>query len=668
MTRIPRFISEKAPLLIVLLLILGVWPLLQLSRIRFDNSIDVWLDHQSREYQDYQEFIRDYGSDDWILIAFSIQGVPREKALADLLALSEHFEKMEEGVKAVSIANSTDPAVAVLKPLLLSKDEQTVSILLQLPRAVQQDRSALLDKIEHALASYPSSYTFHLGGPTVLNVELDRSSKHQARLLFTLAVILSVMGLFVVFRSVRYVLVVVIASGFVVLWTLGIAASLGMTLNMITTVLPVLLWVYSLTGSIHVIYQIRLRYNAEEGLLQAILGALQSVLFPYTIAYLTTAVGFLALLTSHMQPVRDLGLFAALGIGISFCGNLVLIPGMLKLMDKKTLRPVVSGQRPSRVLASGISSIRKWKGAIVLTGFFFFFLPSLLLPSMKVESNVLTFFKQESRILKDYTFITNNLAGASTIELDFRGFPLDTWGHASRLAEELKDIPGIQSIVYLAPPHLRMTIVVKPMESMAFNKLVKDIRSRMTALESRKVKARLTGTVVLINQVQETLLYSQIKSFGLAFFIIFIVFIFIFRSFILVTIGIGVNLFPIAVLSCFMAIFRIPLNVATVMIASIAIGIAVDDTVYFLRRFRFEFQQEGDWEGSIQRAYLHLARPMTFTSLVTTLGFLILVLANFKPISFFGLLGGVTLTAAWAGDVILSPALLYLTPSRLRKV
>jgi predicted RND superfamily exporter protein len=668
MTRIPRFISEKAPLLIVLLLILGVWPLLRLSQIRFDNSIDVWLDHHSREYQDYQEFIRDYGSDDWILIALSIQGVPREKALADLLALSEHLEKVEEGMKAVSIANSSDPAVSVLKPFLLSKDEQTAGILLQLPRAAEKDRSILLDKIEHALAPYQSSYTFHLGGPTVLNVELDRSSKHQARLLFTLAVILSVVGLFVVFRSVRVVLVAVTASGFVVLWTLGIAASLGMTMNMITTVLPVLLWVYSLTGGIHVIYQIRLRYNADQALPQAILGALQSILFPYTIAYVTTAVGFLALLTSHMQPVRDLGLFAALGIGISFCGNLVLIPGMLKLTDKKKLKPVVTDERPSQAVTWGVFRIRIWKGAIVLAGLFVFILPSLLLPSMKVESNVLTFFKQGSRILKDYTFITNNLAGASTIELDFRGFPLDTLGYASRLQEELKDIPGIQPMVYLAPPHLRMTIVVKAMESMAFNTLVKDIRSRMTALESRKVKARLTGTVVLINQVQETLLYSQIKSFGLAFFIIFIVFIFIFRSLVLVAIGIGVNLFPIAVLSSFMVIFRIPLNVATVMIASIAIGIAVDDTVYFLRRFRSEFKQAGDWEGAIQRAYLHLARPMTFTSLVTTLGFLILVLANFKPISFFGLLGGITLTAAWAGDVILSPALLYLTPSRFRKV
>jgi predicted RND superfamily exporter protein len=320
------------------------------------------------------------------------------------------------------------------------------------------------------------------------------------------------------------------------------------------------------------------------------------------------------------------------------------------------------------VLDSSISKIRKWKRAIVLTGIFFFILPSLLLPSMKVESNVLTFFKQGSRVLEDYQFITRHLAGASTIELDFQGSFVDCWSYALQLVEKLKDIPDIQPIVYPASPHLRMSIIVKAMESMAFNKLVKNVKSRMDSLASPGVKARLTGEVVLINQVQEKLLYSQIKSFGLAFCLIFIIFIFIFRSLSLVTIGILVNLFPIAILSCFMVIFGIPLNVASVMVASIAIGIAVDDTVYFLRRFRSEVQKEGDWEGSIHRAFLYLGKPMTFTSVVTTLGFLMLILASFKPICFFGLLGGVTLTAAWAGDVILSPALLYLLPPALRKV
>jgi len=668
MTGILRFLSTKAPLLMAILLILGVWPISQLPQIRIDNSIDVWLDHQSKEYQDYLDFKREYGGDEWILIAFSIQGIPQGKVLSDLKALSEQFKEIEEGVNAISIANPTNPVVAVLKPILLSKDEKTASILIQLPPTLRQDRSVLLERIEDRLASYQPPYLFHLGGPTVLNVELDRSSKYQGRFLLTLALILSIIGLYGVFRSVRYVLVAAIASGFVVLWTLGMATALGMSMNMITTVLPVLLWVYTLTGSIHVIYQIQLRWKGEVTLDQAIFGTLHSIGFPYTIAYLTTAIGFLSLLSSHMQPVRDLGLYAGLGIGIGFLGNMVLIPGMLKLLAKKKLKAVIIREQPSKVLHSGISKIRKWKRAIALTGVFFLFLPIFLVSSMKMESNVLTFFKQGSRILKDYQFITDNLAGASTIELDFQGPYGDSWNYALQLMERLKDIPDIHPIVYPAGPHLRMSIIVKAMESMAFNQLVKEIQSRMSTPDSGGVKARLTGTVVLINQVQEKLFYSQIKSFGLAFILIFIIFIFIFRSFSLVTIGILVNLFPIAILLCFMVIFRLPLNVATVMIASIAIGIAVDDTVYFLRRFRFEFLKEGDWEGSIQRAFLYLGKPMSFTSMVTTIGFFILALANFKPICFFGLLGGVTLTAAWVGDVILSPALLYLLPPFLRKV
>jgi predicted RND superfamily exporter protein len=285
-----------------------------------------------------------------------------------------------------------------------------------------------------------------------------------------------------------------------------------------------------------------------------------------------------------------------------------------------------------------------------------------------VESNVLTFFKSGSQILKDYQFISSHLTGLSTIEMDFRGQQEDCLNAASQLMEKLKDVPEIKPIVYPYGSHLRMSIVVKAMESMAFNQLVKDIQSRVDNLGVSGVKTRITGTVVLINQVQERLLLTQIRSFGLAFVCIFVIFLFIFRSFSLVMIGIVVNLFPIAILALFMVLFRIPLNVATVMIASIAIGIAVDDTVYFLRRFRSEVLGGGEWEVSVERAYLYLAKPMTFTSLVTTLGFFILVLATFKPIAYFGLLGGVTLTAAWAGDVILAPALLYSLPARLRKV
>jgi predicted RND superfamily exporter protein len=668
MTRISRFLSIKAFPLTVFLLLVGIWPLSQLPLLKVDNSIDVWLDHRSQEYRDYVEFTREYGRDEWILIAFSIRDVPWEKALSDLKTITAHLRQIEDGVNALSIADTGNPAVAVLRPILLSEDKKTAGIFIHLPTRIDLDPPTLVARIERVLASYRHAYSFHLGGPLLVNVELDRASKDQARLLLSLAFILSVLGLYWVFRSLGYVLVAVGASALSVLWTLGIATGLGMTLNMITTVLPVLLWVYTLTGSIHVIYRIRLRWKEGRSLSQAISEGLEDILFPYTIAYLTTAIGFLSLLSSPMQPVRDLGLYAGIGIGLGFLSNLVLIPGVLKFFEKAAFRRMIPGQGSSQGLQSAIDRIRRWKWAIAFLGIVLLILPTLLFSSLRVESNVLTFFKSGSRILKDYQFISNHLTGLSTIEMDFRGRQEDCLNTAYQLIEKLKDIPEIKPIVYPYGSHLRMSIVVKAMESMAFNQLVKDIRSRMVDLSVSGVKTRLTGTVVLINQVQEKLLHTQIRSFGLAFVCIFIIFLFIFRSFSLVMIGIVVNLFPIAILSLFMVLFRIPLNVATVMIASIAIGIAVDDTVYFLRRFRSEFLGGGDWEASVERAYLYLAKPMTFTSLVTTLGFFILVLATFKPIAYFGLLGGVTLTAAWAGDVILAPALLCSLPARLRKV
>ncbi len=668
MTRIIQFISERAFPLALLLVAVGIWPLTQIGKTRVDNSIDLWLDHQSKEYRDYREFTEEYGSDEWFLIAFSIRDLPWERALSDLKTLSVHLKEVEEGVNAISIANTENPAVSVLRPVLLSEDRKTAGILVLLPKSATLDRPTLLRRAETTLLPYRSQYDFHLGGPTVVNVELDRASKDQIRFLLSLAFVLSALGLYWVFRSAGYVLVAIIASGFSVLWTLGIAAGFGMTMNMITTVLPVLLWVYLLTGAIHVIYHIRLRWTGDVSLNRAIFGALQAIFFPYSIAYLTTAIGFLSLLTSPMQPVRDLGLYAGLGIGLGFVSNLILIPGILKAFEGMKIRSFVPGERSSRISEAGILVIRKRSRAIALIGILVLILPVLFLPSLRVESNVLTFFKPGSRLLSDYQFISANLTGLSTIELDFRGRTEDCFDYAYRLIEKVKDLPDIRPIVYPFGSNVRMTIPVRVMESMAFNRLVRGIKARMDGLSVEGVKTRLTGTVVLLNQVQEKLLQTQVKSFALAFIVIFAIFVLIFRSFSLVLIGFIVNLFPIATLFAFLAISRIPLNVATAMIASIAIGIAVDDTVYFLGRFRSELAEGGDWEGSIERAYIYLARPMSFTSLVTILGFLILVLASFKPISYFGLLGAVTLGAAWAGDLILSPALLYLMPRQIRKV
>jgi len=82
---------------------------------------------------------------------------------------------------------------------------------------------------------------------------------------------------------------------------------------------------------------------------------------------------------------------------------------------------------------------------------------------------------------------------------------------------------------------------------------------------------------------------------------------------------------------------------------------------------RSECAEGNRWEIAIHRTLVHLARPITFTSLVTTIGFFVLLLADFRPIYFFGLLGGVTMISAWVGDIVILPALLYPFPPRFAR-
>jgi hypothetical protein len=166
--------------------------------------------------------------------------------------ITAHLRQIEDGVNALSIADTETP-LCCAQAYSLSEDKKTAGIFIHLPAMVEMilRRSSPGLRGSWLLTGTPILST---SGTPLVNVELDRASKDQARLLLSLAFILSVLGLYWVFRSLGYVLSVG-ASALSVLWTLGIATGLGMTLNMITTVLPVLLWVYTLTGSIHVIYR-----------------------------------------------------------------------------------------------------------------------------------------------------------------------------------------------------------------------------------------------------------------------------------------------------------------------------------------------------------------------------------------------------------------------------
>jgi predicted RND superfamily exporter protein len=447
---------------------------------------------------------------------------------------------------------------------------------------------------------------------------------------------------------------------------MGIATACGMTMNMIATVLPVLLWVLTLAGGIHLVYHFRKEYCDGTSTPQALHRAIDAVLVPYGVANFTTATGFLSLLFSNMEPVRNLGLWSAVGLVICYVSNIILLPVLLRLglhlpfAAKMTSPPPL----PIRTIRKVIHRHRWWIGT---AGIVALLVPLLLVPRLRTESNVLSFFKDDARINQDYSFITQHLTGLSTIELDFRGPRPELSAYLVQFGQRIKELHGIDPVAFPVPEGIRMSIFAEEMDSMAFNNLVEQLRDILAQLPAHQLDIRLTGSIVLLNSIQEELVRTQLRSFAMALAIIVVVLAITFRSLVMVVIGSIVNLFPVLILAGIAAATGIPLNVATIMIASIAIGIAVDDTVFFLVRLRKEIVLGQEGTEAIDRTLSHMFGPISSTTLVVTVGFLVLGLAEFKPVAYFGLLGGLTMVLAWIGDVVLLPALLYCFSPRFNK-
>ena len=176
---------------------------------------------------------------------------------------------------------------------------------------------------------------------------------------------------------------------------------------------------------------------------------------------------------------------------------------------------------------------------------------------------------------------------------------------------------------------------------------------------------RATGTGPLYNAMESNLMTSQIKSFSVAFVLISIMMFIITRSLRLGIISMLPNILPILLTGGIMGWFGIYLDVATVMIGAIAMGIVVDDTIHFVTRFSYEFSKGLDPSVAIQNTLNVAGRPIVITSIILISGFLVLVTGSAVPIVNFGLISSISIFLALLGDLFILPAIIMLWKPKL---
>jgi hypothetical protein len=694
-------------------------------RVGVDNRLELWVEPGSELAARYDRFRASFGSDEFVLVGYSggdlfaLDALAAQRAALEGLEALPHVRRVQ-GIPALhrDLFDGRRPDALrrelldtpFYRGFLVGADGRTAGLLVEtdLP-AEPAARRTLVGGVRGALAPLErAGWSVHVVGPPVLNAALDATSMREAARSFPVALAASLAILAVLLRSWRATLVAAACAGLTMLCVLELIGAAGRSLNMLTSLLPSLLWVLGVAGVVHFLRRFQAERTRPGPADAALARALRATLGPAAVSAVTTALGFVSLGTSGMTPVRELGVFAAAGMLGSLLVNLTVgpclaawlrVPGRAQAPDARTpLRLVgIPLRRPVLVLAASALLVAPT-------------LPSL--GRVRVESDPLSFLPADSTLVQDYAAVARSLTGYYSLELvvDAPSGWLDPahWPALERLKERVEAAPGVARV--LSPLDLlkqlnhgdrlagsgryelpasradaaalldgfdplgageRSRLVADGGRSVRLSALVNVMpASELRAIEGRAREAladlppplsgHATGLVLQLVDAQLRLVATQIRSFGFAFLTVFACLLAGLRSWRLMAAGVLPNVIPVLAAFAAMDRFGVALDPATVMTASVVIGIAVDDTAHLLSAYRGE---RGAGRGAAEAIGSSLARTgpaMLAATASACAGFFALSRSAFVPIRWFGLLSGFAMLVGLVAEVFLVPATLVL--------
>jgi predicted RND superfamily exporter protein len=410
-----------------------------------------------------------------------------------------------------------------------------------------------------------------------------------------------------------------------------------------------------------------------------------------------------SLCVSHVVPVRLFGIYSAAGILVSLVILFILLPTMMEKWPLAGVSQRTGPQNPI-VRRAGNFVIRHRRPVVVIClAMMVFFGGGVWL--VQTSMKPMNLFSQRSRWIKDARWLEDRIGPLAPIEIvvafdkqGSRNFleQMELVGQIERTVRVLDYVGGTTSAATFVPPSRarrgllnrrllrrrdyfedmgyleenadenlwRISARVEAFNDLDYDYILAHVADRVDAFlddkgESRDtLHATYTGIVPLVFVAQRELLTSLFKSFCLAFVMIAVVMIALLWSIRAGMISMLPNVFPALVTFGVMGWSGALVDVGTMMTASVALGIAADDTLHFLTWFRRGMLQGRSRRGSVAMAFQRCAPAMTHTTLIAGLGLLVFALSEFKPVSQFGLLMFILLVAALVGDLMLLPALL----------
>ncbi len=594
-------------------------------------------------------------------------------------------------------ADGRATAVAVLfEPL---SDEEFLA------RGIEDAIRGHVERVAHLTPAITGIQTLKVRGARLMEQDLTR--------FVPLSILLVVIVLAWEFRTMRGVLLPLGAVVAGVLWTVGAMALSNVKINMGTLILPPLLMAIGVAYAIHVLSRYYIERRAADSVADAVAGTVRHIRVPAGVAWLTTIVGCVTLIFNPIPAIRDFGVYSVIGITCIYVLSITFIPAMLLLLPDTGRTP--PGEKVDSRLTAFLGrlcelAVRQRRVILPVTAVLC--VAGLVGASqIRLETNYLEFFHPESDVRRDNTRIGEALGGTQPLYLVFDGEGAGTMRRldvldamaaiqelvgkqegvattlslvdylkivgaalnpdgGAKLPERQADVD--QLLLFVDPVELtpvvtrdyaraNMVIGTDLASSGDIGSLIERIEQFAQARLPAGVTARATGNLVLLNRSADAVAHGQISGLWQVFVILVLLMSSLFLSVRTGLLSLVPNVVPIIALFGLMGYAGIDLNISTSMIAVIAIGIAVDDTIHYFNEFKLQIQATGDAHRAIVEVVRTVGRPIVFTAVALSSGFLILCLSNFQPIRQFGFLASFTMAAGLVAELLMTPGLVVST-------
>lgn len=580
----------------------------------------------------------------------------------------------------------------------------------------------IVNGVKQPIRTYGETYQLEtrFAGLPVLRVNMHQTVKQELYLFLGLALIVTALTLLVFFRSFYTVLFPMIVVGSVIIFSMGLIGLFGYKMSLITGIIPALVTVISIPNCVYLITKYHIEFRRTRNKMKSLILVIEKIGIVTVMTNATTAIGLGVLAFTDIQPLREFGVVAGLSVVAAFFISLLLIPVVFSFLPPPSRQQTKHLDR--RSLSFVIRAIertvmyRRWlvyTVSLTLAGLSLWGMTRIL-PVAYMADDI----PQDSEVLQDLRYIEDRFNGALPFEImiDTRrrrgALRSRTLEDIEELQTRLKEYPDIsrslsvadfakflrQALMSGSPEEYalpskdelnaildyasntellgelsfskslvdtdslkitRISASVRDIGSLEMDRLIDSVTQDVDEIfDPKRYDTEITGTTQIFIKANEALIENLLKSLLIAFGVIAILMGLLFRSFRMVAISLIPNVLPLVMVAGLMGFLGIALKPSTALVFGVAFGIAVDDSIHFLARYRLARKLGHPVKHAIINSYRDTGISMIYTSLILFFGFVSFTASDFGGTQALGLLTSITLGIAMFSNLLLLPALL----------